>query len=977
MFKSKHNSLFLKSGLMFILLFFLNENISYAQVGKISGRVTDAKTGEPLIGANVVINGTELGSSTDEDGFYFIINVKPGVYSVTTTYLGYQTLTKTNVQVNIDKTTRLNFALKPTELKGSEITVVAKQEVVKKDLTATEKLVSDEQLNRSWARSLPEAIETQTGVFNGHIRGGTLTETVYMLDNISLNSGLISDNYQGINPTTVKEISVLTGGYNAEYGNAMSGIINIVTKSAVSGIHVSLLSRMRPAGKYHWGRNMYSKKNYDWKHFDLSYWTAESKNPDSPYYGQDPNKLLEQWQKQITPDPTQADYTKRAEYETELTIYGSPAPKVGFLISGRYKRGVNIFPQQEKYNPEFNFQGELSYKLTKSIKLKFNALYGGYKTSGLSSSNFNTVETAQEMAWNGLPQITDPYQWNKYKIPGSWASWPELRRVKNFAIKWNHVLSRNTFYEIDVSFLSDLMDKTDRDHVVTGDKWSFDDDEYGMLGFYLTKGFKHWNDKWESKVYSIQGSITSQINKHHLVKSGFVTKSYDFTYDHEMSAYEGGKRWNLMNIYSGKPYEGAFYVQDKIEFAGLIVNAGLRVDFFNQNRSAPKNMFDPLAFEPTTPGHDTNEPAGIPGNPEMEKTKLQLALAPRLGISHPISENTVLHFFYGHFYQRPSWHKMFGFPFINFTEDMNAARNPYAKQETYMDQWMGFLGNPKMGYERTVQYEIGVDNNIRNILRLNITGYYKDASRNTVFREGNLYNPRWGDPNSWTWLYNATNQYNIPIMVSNSAFADIRGIELELQTRFRFPLNFRLSYDLSYATGGVIGFVNLYEARSGVNTPQGFGQLKKAWNSNQKFKGNVFLNLRPGFGPEFIGFKPLSNLFVNLYYEYFSGPQYTYHGPGDTSTEPNNKRWKGHHRWNLKVIKKFEWFGIRPSISVEVRNLFNNKDLNMLFGDDLINYQEKGKLPKHWWSGEPNEWGWYNNFTNPPRQVYVQLKLDF
>jgi len=960
--------------LTLLLLFGMNVKVAFTQVGKISGRVVDAKTGIPLVGANVMVEGLMLGSSSDLDGFFFILNVKPGTYSVSASYLGYQTVTQTKVRVNTGKTTQLEFKLTPTTIEGEAVTVVAEREVVKKDLTATEHLISTEEMEQTWVRTVTEALETQPGVFRGHFRGGNLVETLYVLDNVSLNSGLLSDNYTGINPSTIEEISILTGGYNAEYGSAMSGIVNIVTKEASSGIHGTFLMRMRPAGKYHWGRNIYSKENYDWKHFDLDYWTAESQNPESPFYGQDPKQLLEQWHKQITPDPVQADYTKRAQYETEFTLYGALTEKLGFLFSTRYLRGVNIFPQQEKYNPEYNFQGKLTYKFSSAYKLEFNGLYGGYTTSGVGPSNFNTVENSQEMAWNGLPQVTDPYQWNKYALPGSWCGWPELRRVGNFSLKWSHIFNPKTFYEITLSYLYDKMDKTDRDHIVPDDKWSFDDEEWGMLGFYQTAGYKHWEDRWESKVYSIKGDLTSQVTRNHNIKAGFLLKSYDFSYDHQMSAYEGGERWNLMNVYDGTPYEGAVYAQDKIEFAGLIVNAGLRVDFFNQNREAPKNMFDPLAYEATTPGNIT---PGLPGKPEKEKTKLQVAVSPRLGISHPITEKTVLHFVYGHFYQRPSWHKMFGFPFINFTEDMSKVRDPYANQVTYMDQWMGFQGNPKMSYERTIQYEIGLDQDVADAVRVDITGYYKDASRQTVFREATLYDPRWGDQNTWTWLYNATNQYNIPIMVSNSAFSDIRGLEIVLNTHFKWPVNLNLSYDLSYATGGVVGYVNMYEAGSGIDTPQGFGQVKKAWNSNHKFKGNLFLNLRPGFGPAIAGFHPMGNFMMNLYYEYFSGPQYTYHGPGDTSTKPNNKRWKGHHRWNLKIAKSFEVLGAKSEISMEVRNLFNNKDLNMLYGDDLINYHEKGELPKHWWSGEPNEWGWYNIWTNPPRQVYLQLKVDF
>ena len=141
----------------------------------------------------------------------------------------------------------------------------------------------------------------QPGVFQGHFRGGHILESVYMIDNVSLNSGLLSDNYTGINTSTVQEVSVLTGGYNAEYGNAQSGIVNIVTKEGFGGIHGTVITRMRPAGKYHWGSNFYSPANYDWTHFDLDYWTGMSQNPNTEFYGQDPNQLLAQWQTKSLP----------------------------------------------------------------------------------------------------------------------------------------------------------------------------------------------------------------------------------------------------------------------------------------------------------------------------------------------------------------------------------------------------------------------------------------------------------------------------------------------------------------------------------------------------------------------------------------------------------------------------------------------------------------------------------------------------
>ncbi len=204
-----------------------------------------------------------------------------------------------------------------------------------------------------------------------------------------------------------------------------------------------------------------------------------------------------------------------------------------------------------------------------------------------------------------------------------------------------------------------------------------------------------------------------------------------------------------------------------------------------------KTCLIPLAFQLATPGHDPGAPLGIPGTPERETTALQVAIAPRIGISHPMSDNAVLHFVYGHFYQRPSWTKMFGFPFVNYTEAMDSVLNPYAKQTTFMDEWQGYYGNPEMGYERTIQYELGVDYNIADMLKLDVTGYYKDASREATVITG---------------VYAATYTATKALMVSNSGYSDVRGIETKIDSRFNGMFNFGLSHEVYWSFNGEVGF---------------------------------------------------------------------------------------------------------------------------------------------------------------------------
>lgn len=957
--------------------------LSAGTTGKISGKVLDQQTKEPLFGANVVIHGTNLGASTNAKGEYYILNVHPGTYAVVISYIGYENLTQTQVAVHADRTTYLNAALKPTLIEGEAVTVIAERPVIEPDLTSSEQLVTAKAIEKSWTRTVKEVLDTQAGVISTppslawtrgetqtYIRGSSIVQAVYMLDNLSVNSGLLSDNYTGFNTSTIEQISLLTGGYNAEYGEGRSAIVNIVTKEATTGIHGTLLSRLRPGGKYHFGRNFYDKENYDYKFFDLNYWTQQSRDPNSgALYGQNPDSLLAVWRASITPNATLAKYAERAEPEFEATLYGAINNDLTFLASGRFKNGVSIFPQAMPHNPEFNFQGYLNYKLSNALKLRVGGFFGGYESADYPAVNFNSIESAQESAWLAPMRIDEQYARAKYNPEGAiYRQWPELRRWSQAYVRLTHVLNPKSYYEINVSYLRDKMDRSDRDHVIPDSLWSRRNDTQKMINRFLEEGYFHTFTDNRSEIYQLKADYTNQITPHHLLKSGLGLRLFDFDYRHFMGVYEGGNRWNLVNVFSGRPYEGNIFVQDKIEYPGLVVNAGLRLDFFHQNRSAPSNRYDPLAMQPTTPGHDPTQPLGIPGDPLRERTKLQLAFAPRLGISHPISENSVLHFVYGHFYQRPSWTKMFGFPFVNYTEDMNTVLDPYARQITYMEEWQGWYGNPELGFERTVQYELGVDYNIASRVKLDLTGYYKDASREATVITG-----------VYAALYSTTKA----LMLSNSGYSDVRGIETKLESRWRGPFNLGGSHDVYWSFDGEVGYRQLHEPGSPrVNVPKGLRQGQGVWSNFHRVKAWFDFYLEPGRGPKLLGLKPLSDFNVNVYFWWRSGEPYTYHGPGDISTVPNNRRWSSYYQTNLKVAKGIRFAGARAELSMDIRNIFNQKFLRLLYGDDLIrwhenpNLSERERLPKNWFSNEYDEWEWYS-YEVAPRQINFQFKAEF
>ncbi|TSA30724.1 MAG: TonB-dependent receptor [Ignavibacteriales bacterium] len=948
--------------------------------GKISGRVTDKANGEPLVGVNIIVKELKIGASTDLNGEYFILNVPPGTYTLSVSMIGYEKINKSNVSIIIDRTTIQNFVLDQLLIEQKTVLVIADRPVVDKDLTASEQIVTSKVLDISGLRTIKDVLETQAGIFSdnsrlawqrgatkGFVRGSSIVQAVYMIDNLSVNSGLVSDNYSGFNTSTIEQIAVLTGGYNAEYGEGRSAVVNIVSKEAPEGIHGTVITRMRPAGVYHFGRNMYSQENNDYLSTGLDYWTLQSKDVNSRFYHMKPDSLLGAWRKQTTPNDVLGKYAERPEYEYEGTLYGRITENLSFLASGRFKQGVGIFPQAIHYNPEFNIQGYVNYKFSPELKFRIGGFIGGYESADYTSSNLNTSEMGQEAAWLAPMRIDEQYARAKFNLFGAaFRQWPELRRWSQLYGKVTHVLNDQSFYEVTLSYLKDNLDRSDREGRIPDSVWL--PDVISMVPRYTLQSYYHTWTKNRSESYQIKGDYTNQITKVHNIKTGFTFKTYDFYYENFAAESKSGRN-NSMNIFDGNPYEGNLYVQDKIEFPGLVVNIGIRGDFFNQNRSAPKNMFDPLAYEIATPGHDLGAPLGIPGTPERERTKLKIAIAPRIGISHPISENVVLHFVYGHFYQRPSWTKMFGFPFVNYnTTSWDSILNPYAKQTTYMDEWQGYYGNPELGYERTIQYELGVDYNIADVLKLDMTGYYKDAS---------------GEADVITGVYAATHSANKALMVSNSGYSDVRGIETKLDSRFSDVFNFGLSHEIYWSFDGEVGFSRLYEPGSqSVDIPKGLRQGRGAWSNSQRIKGWASFMFNKDEGPEIAGFKPLSDMSIYLNFWWRLGDQYTYHPPGDLSTEPNNMRWFNYYQIDLKVSKSFDIMGLQTEFSVDIKNLFNSKFLRLLDGDRLRFYLENPnlpnseRLPKTADFSEPNIWEWYS-YEVPPQKIYFQLSFKF
>jgi len=211
--------------------------ISAQTSGKIVGYVTDAQSGEALPGANLLIEDSGMGAATDANGYYIIMRVPPGEYTIVASYLGYQKMHIKNIEVLTDLTTRIDFKLQTEVLQGEEVVITAERPLVRKDLTSSESRLSAETIEKLPVRSMDDLLDIQAGVVrdadnNIHIRGGRSSEIAYMVNGISITDDYYRNQALTLAQESIQELQVISGTFNAEYGNAMSGVINMVTKPA-------------------------------------------------------------------------------------------------------------------------------------------------------------------------------------------------------------------------------------------------------------------------------------------------------------------------------------------------------------------------------------------------------------------------------------------------------------------------------------------------------------------------------------------------------------------------------------------------------------------------------------------------------------------------------------------------------------------------------------------------------------------------
>jgi hypothetical protein len=234
-------------------LLFLPAFIYAGTTGKLSGTIKDAQSGEPLIGANVILEGTDYGAATNAKGEYVLLNISPGKYNVKVSFIGYETILFKDVIIIVDQTTQLPVELNPQTIQVGEVVVTAKNPLIQKDITSSISVIGRDEIDALPVSSFTELLSLQAGVVttggdNLHIRGGRSNEVAYLIDGMYVTDPLLGGLATQINNDAIQEMSLLSGTFNAEYGNALSGIVNIVTRDGSDKFALKLEGRTSEFG---------------------------------------------------------------------------------------------------------------------------------------------------------------------------------------------------------------------------------------------------------------------------------------------------------------------------------------------------------------------------------------------------------------------------------------------------------------------------------------------------------------------------------------------------------------------------------------------------------------------------------------------------------------------------------------------------------------------------------------------------------
>ncbi len=899
----------IRPALLFVAVALFVPSVLAQNTGKIAGTIRDKASNEALIGANVSVKGTSLGASTDVEGHFFILRVPPGTHDLQVSSVGYQGITIKGVRVQVDLTAEINIRLDQTSIEVEGVTITAEQKMVQKDVTSTRRTVSQNMIRETpGLDAMTDIFKLQAGAVltaapptlrladgtqlqvrdeslqDVHIRGGRGGEILFMVDGMPMTHPIYGGrSVMDLNLVDVESVELLTGAFNAEYGQAQSGVVNIITKSG--GEHY------KGGVEYKTDRAGLLGDSYMTDYASLYVGGPEPLTQGLlPLLGLDPIRGLSFFlSANATLTNTEYDNHRRRR---DLDLFG-------FTVKERQDNSTNL-------NAKLNWDISGEHRLVLS-----------YHGSRKQWSSFDWL-------WRYTPDNTADYMRKNYALNAS----------------FSHVLSKSTYYTLMAGYL-DVVYKGSLGGLTPADFWRTD--STGKLiplhtsptidpstGFYDPAGVESiWRDD-HTRTFTFKGDLTSQVHSAHLIKTGiefqYNTISYIDIQDGgtKLSRYGQGidsvappgpfpmfgqNRW----VFDVKPTIASAYLQDKFELEYLVINAGIRVDYFNLGSTVMQN--DWL----------TTWQAATGFKPDWKRSIMKIS--PRFGVSFPISENTVVFFSYGHFNQLPELQYFY--------------RDPYSSS---------FTGNPGLDYEQTILYEFGFTHQLTDYWAFDIKSYGKDISKQI------------GTTRVYGTLGTPVDLYD------NKGYGRARGLEFEIVKNPSDYITGRATYTIQWANGYSSSAFDDY-VRSTNNFPYPIRERALDWDVRNQVIVQATIAVGPGRYPDIFGFLLPDDWNLTLLYRYATGTPYT---PGQATLSPVESQKQENTAYgpytsaaDLKFEKGFTLGGIRLAVTFDVFNLFDQRNVQTVRSDLGFNQ----------WTGEPYQYGDVQKPQNNFYDYYTMVSL--
>lgn len=704
---------------------------AFAQSGKLSGKITEEKTGEALTGVTVYISDLAKGGVTNLDGEYSIISIPSGTYTVRFSYLGFSTVIVDNVEIFSGQTTTYNVELKEEVFEGEELIVKAERPIVQKDQTSSVSFIKKETIEELPVLEVADLVKFQPGVVTTNdggfsFRGGRTREVAYIVDGIPVQNvySQSGGNTIDVEVQSVQELQVLTGTFDAEIGGAQSGVVNVTTVDPASELEASFLVR---SGGY------YSGNNDIFIEGDVF-------------------------------NPTQSK-------DVSVTLTGPLlGEKLGFFLNGRYEDRVGYLKGERRFTIEDGLEFD-------AYRYWYRNIYSPDDARLISMDSARTPGGSLILDSQGNPIVIG--SGNGEVVDMQWSKTTTINPKFVFKISPRSKVSLSTIYNyreaqgyndgkryapdgrgvsetIDITNIIALKQSFGNDKVLnlrgsykfgSSKNQAFDnfnDPRYQLFSdsdpttsFYLG-GTENGRRRFEEDQFIVSGDFTWQVNFNMEVKTGFQFRTNkfrsktenigwfvpsdstvanenirpdptDYTYfDEYVTAVKNVDITRVsidefngeIVLFEQNPKEFAYFLQTKLELDNnLVVKTGFRYELYETGEDYIINTRQQVEAI----GRDDN----------LTSASIKTYLSPRIGVSFPISETGAFRVAYGHFTQMPAYNQLFKNP-VN--ETTNLGRLSQTE-----------VGNPNLDPERTIKYEMGLQQQVSNFMGVDVNLYYKNV----------------------------------------------------------------------------------------------------------------------------------------------------------------------------------------------------------------------------------------------------------